>query len=752
MRFCSLRLCAGLLVTLPLHEAAAAPVPTAPNALPPVADVKPVTDTYFGTTIIDNYRWMEGEPSPAFRSFLSASKTFADDVIGRVRGIAKLQKDIDSFSGPYVTVSDMTPDGETLFYLRRGPKDDVARLVTRGASTGDERVLVDPETLPDARPHSEIDQIAPSPDGAYVAFGLQDNGPDSTVLRVFDSAQGVMLGEHIPGARFAAVSWLPDSSGFYYTRPADGGSTNRPRLRLAVFLHKLGSKTDRDVLTLDAAYLPFPYHARTVVPRLVLPPGSDYALAVLSNGVGQDIAVYSAPISELGEHPAPWRGLAEEGDGVTEISVSGPIAFLLTHAQAPTFRVVSEDLADPGFATARTVMPAGDGVITGIAAAADALYAARRAGSGMQLLRLDYNQSVAEQIRLPFAGTIAPAYGGSGGLIADPRVNGTFLSLESWMHPKVWLRYDLRVHRITDPSIMPVFPRDVSAYQAIETTATGDDGTKIPLSLIARRDVAKDKARPVLLEAFGSYGYAYDARYLPIALAWADQGGVFAVAHVRGGGELGRPWHDAGRLGAKANSMLDLLACARALAAQGYSNPAKIAASGTNAGALTVAGAMLRDPGAFRAVLLRAGLLNPLRSEEYPNGAANIAEFGSAHDPMQFKSLFALDPYEHVQPGTAYPAVLLTGSLADPVAPAWHAAKMAARLMADSSSGRPILLRVSQDGGSPNRADQEELQAEELGFLLWQLDMPDFAEAPAAPPRARGRHKGLARTEPRHPA
>jgi prolyl oligopeptidase len=732
------------LAALSCQVAHAAPPPAPP--VPPSAPAKPVTDTYFGTTLLDKYRWMEGDPTPELRDFLTASAHFADTQISRVQGRDKLLADIEKFSVPYVMVSNVTPDGDTLFYLKRGPKDDVARL-TVGAQPGAEHMLVDPEALPDALPNSEIDQFAPSPDGAYVAFGLADNGPDSSVLRVFDAVRHEPLPEHIPGARFASVAWLPDSTGFYYTRPYDGGGTDRRYLRLAVFLHRLGASMDTDIPVLDAAHLPFPFHAQTVVPRLVIPPGAGYAIAEVSDGVTQEIAVYAVPLTQLSQTPAPWKNLADEGDQVTEISVSGSLVFLLTHADAPTARVVSEDLADIGFKNARTVLPAGEGVITGIAAAADALYAARREGSGMQLLRLDFDQTVPEQVRLPFPGTIAPAYDGPGGLVADPRADGVFLSLESWMHPVTWLHYDLRLHRVVDPGVVPDFPRDTSAYQAIETTATAKDGTKIPLSLITRQDVARDGKRPVLLEAYGSYGYAFDARFQPAALAWADQGGIYAVAHVRGGGELGAPWRYGGRLTTKTNSTTDLLACADALVTQGYTGHDHIAATGTNAGAIPVAGAMLREPDAFRAVLLRAGLLDPLRSEEYPSGAGNVAEFGSAHDPSEFPALLAMDAYQHVRDGTPYPAVLLTGSLNDRVVPAWHAAKMAARLTEATSSGRPILLRVTQDSARPGHAARERLDADELAFLLWQLDDPDFTTAAPPPPAPPAHAKHTRRKE-----
>jgi prolyl oligopeptidase len=729
--------------TAVLRVAAADTAPATVGAeAPPVAETAPASDSYFGTTLTDNYRWMEGDPSPRLRDFLAASAKYADAQLERVQGRDKILADLENFGVPPTVVSNLVPDGDTLFYLTRGSSDASARLAMRGA-TGEERVLADPAKM-NAGPHAMINQIAPSPEGTYVAFGIESAGPDSTQLRIYDTSRNIVLPERIDGARFAAVSWLPDSTGFYYTAPVDHGTTNRRFLRLGVFLHRLGTALNQDTMVLDAAHLKFPFHAPGIVPRIVVTPGTDYALAVLSDGVSPELTIYTLPLSQVLEQAGTWKPLATQGNGVTGISITGSLAFLLTSDHAPAGRVVTEDLADPDFSGARTILPAGDGVITGIAASAGALYTARRQGDGMELLRLDFQKAHADHIALPFTGTIAPAYNGTGGLVADPRSDGVYFSLESWIHPKTWLRYDVKLHRAVDTKVVPEFPHDLDAFQSVETSAVAKDGTRIPLSLIFRRGIAKDHARPALITAYGSYGYPYDARFVPAALAWADQGGVYAVAHVRGGGEFGQPWRNAGSFANKSNSSTDLLACAAELAAEGYSAPAKTAASGTNAGAIAVAGAMLRQPDAFRAVLLRAGLLNPLRSEEYADGVVNVAEFGSAHDPARFPSLLAMDAYQQVKDKTPYPAVLLTASLADAIVPAWQSAKMAARLAAASSSGSPVLLLVSQDA-APSLAGREQLEAEELSFLLWQLGQPDFAQSPevvtkAAPVKGK-RHK-----------
>ena len=697
---------------------------------PPVAQIRPVTDHYGATTLVDNYRWIEAQPNPELRAFMTAETAQADAALARLPGREKLAHAIAALDFPAVVVPGVVQDGDAIFYLYRGATDDVARLMSRGIVGGDQHLLVDPEALPDAPMHSEIGAFAPSPDGSYVAYVLANAGPDSSVLRVHSVANNTELVEHIADARFAAVTWQADSTSFYYTRPVDTGAGDAPagaaRWRhLGAFLHKVDTTPARDILVLDAAHLPFPFHGQHIIPRLVLPPGSDYALAVVTDGVSPEIAVYAVPASQLAQQPAPWVAISPQGAGATQVAVSGSLAFLVTRQDAPTFRVISEDMADPGIDHARTVLPADQGVITGIAAGSDALYVARRQGVGMHLLRLDYHASVAEEVRLPFEGTIKPSFDEEGGLVADPRGAGALFSLESWVHPRTWLRFDSHLRRAVDAALVPPPPQDFSAYQAIETTATARDGTKIPLSIITRRDVVRDHVRPSLLEAYGSYGYAYDPRYMPEALAWADQGGVFAVAHVRGGGELGPPWHAAGQFANKPNTVTDFLTCADRLTALGYSDPMHRAALATNAGAVAVGAAITWQPSAFRAVVLRDGLLNPLRSEDTGKPDSTI-EFGSAHDPAQFANLLPIDAYSQIKEGVEYPAVLLSAHIDDPSVPAWQSAKMAARLSAATTSGYPILLRVAGDGPPETRAARAQTQAGDLAFLLWQLGAPDF--------------------------
>jgi prolyl oligopeptidase len=340
---------------------------------------------------------------------------------------------------------------------------------------------------------------------------------------------------------------------------------------------------------------------------------------------------------------------------------------------------------------------------------------------------------VPEEVRLPYAGTIAPAFGAGtarewGGLVADPRMQGAYFSLESWARKLTWMRFDVPLHRAVDMGLLPNPALDASLYKTVETSARAEDGTEIPLSIVSRADLAMDHARPALVDAYGSYGYAFDPRFMPMALAWADQGGVFAVAHVRGGGERGAAWHEAGTLARKINAASDMIACARALIKMGYTDEAHLAGMGTNAGTLAIGNAITLQPGLFRAAVLNAGLNNPLRVEDVPGHDIDVLELGSVHIPLQQAAVLSVDPYAQVRDRLNYPAVRLTSAVNDGYEPVWQTAKMAARLASATTSGRPILMRIAFDGSidGPTRAQRDEEQADDLTFLLWQLGAAGF--------------------------
>jgi len=323
---------------------------------------------------------------------------------------------------------------------------------------------------------------------------------------------------------------------------------------------------------------------------------------------------------------------------------------------------------------------------------------------------------------LPFEGAIIGAY-------ANGLEDGLWLLATSWLEPITVLRYDPATGRAADTGLSPRPPVDTSRFEAIKTFATARDGTKVPLSIIARRGLKRDGRNPTLVNAYGSYQITYTPGFNVRGIAFLEQGGVLAVAHVRGGGEYGRRWWKAGQLLAKPNTWRDLIDCCEALVREGWTSPAHLAIQGGSAGGITVGRALTERPDLFAAVISNVGVSNSLRAEFSQNGPTNIDEFGTIKDRDGFLGLKAMDSYQAVKDGTPYPAVLLTTGMTDPRVDPWHVAKMTARLQKATSSKNPVLLRVTFDAGhgiGSTRSQIDDERADEYAFVLWRAGVPGF--------------------------
>jgi len=328
---------------------------------------------------------------------------------------------------------------------------------------------------------------------------------------------------------------------------------------------------------------------------------------------------------------------------------------------------------------------------------------------------------------LPFDGAIQA-------LVTNPSEAGAWLELVSWTKSPLWYSLDAKTDKLTDTALVPPSPVDYSQIESEEVKAKSADGTMVPLSIIHKRGIALDGSHPTWLTGYGAYGINYDPYFDPTILAFLERGGVRAFAHVRGGGEYGEDWHQAGQKLTKQHTIDDFIAGGEYLIEHKYTSPAHLAGEGTSAGGITIGGAITQRPEMFGAALIRVGDSDSLRSETMASGPANIPEFGTVTEADGFKALLAMDAYQHVKANTPYPAVLLTTGVNDPRVAPWQAAKMAARLQADTSSGKPILLRVDYDAGhgiGSTKSQRDVELADELSFLFWQLGVKGYAPSPA---------------------
>jgi len=705
-------------LTLAIAFFAAACAPCAADPLTqPVAPVIPVTDTYFGTKVVDPYRWMEDPQSPQLQAWVKAQAAYTKDYLSRLPGRDALLARVEALDNAAMRVASMALCGSRYFYLKTTPRDQTAKLYARDGLKGRERLLVDPQVLGATGGRFTISDYYPSPDGRLVAVEIAPGGSELGVLRVLDAATGKPLKDSIDRVWEASVSWDPSDAFFYYTRlqKLGPGMTDLDKeLDEAAYLHRLGDDSGKDVPVLGRKFNPPVPMVPTDSPDIAICPGSPYAFGIIQNGVKNELTVVISPVGAVAKGRPAWKKIVDAGDDVVSVACKGRDLWLLTHKDASRFKVIHMDLDHPDIAHAQVVVPESDMVIRGISTAKDALYFATTRDGITHIFRIPYGQTRALPLPLPFAGSV-------NGSFASVLMPGALLRLAGWNQAPLWYAYDPATGSLTDTGIEPRNPTDFSGITAVEVTAPGADGTPIPLSIIYRKDLKLDGTHPCLMEGYGSYGISIDPSFDATRLALLEKGIVIAIAHVRGGGENGEAWHLAGQKSTKQNTIRDFIACAEYLIKKGYTSPKKLALRGTSAGGITIGGALTQRPDLFALAIVNVGVVNALRAEAEPNGASNTPEFGSVKNPDEFKWLYAMDAYQHVKKGAAYPAVLLITGINDPRVDPVELFKMTARLQAATSSKNPILLRVDADAGhgiGSTKHQRDLITADQAALLL----------------------------------
>ncbi|WP_395337315.1 prolyl oligopeptidase family serine peptidase [Novosphingobium sp. BL-8H] len=680
---------------------------------PPAARVAPVQDTYFGETLTDPYRWMENDKDPDWLPFLKAQNDYARGILDALPQRAGLLARIQQLSGDLTGTSEVQHAGGRLFYQQRPAGADNFKLFLQEA--GKVRVLVDPTQMTGAgAEHFSLDWWRASPDGKRVVYGVSPNGSEASAAHILDVATGKNLPETIPNTEYALPQWLDDGSGFFYNQLTGKVDTPDRYLDSQARFHRIGSDPSTDPILMKRGLDPAVAFEKIQIPFVATAQGSSYALLGLAD-VRTEMRLYVAPLADVVAGKARWQEVTRFEDEVTAFDLHGDDLILLANKDHPRGRLVKTSAKAPSLAGAAEVVPQGPQVIDSIERAADGLYLKMMDG-GVNRLRKLGNDGKVTEIPLPFDGTI-------GGLFTDPRQPGLLMTYGGWLTPPdVWS---------VDPSgklaktgMNPPPKIDVSGYATTRAFATARDGTQVPYALIYKKNLPRDGSAPAFIQAYGSYGAAaYTPSFLGKMLALVDAGAVVGFAYVRGGGEYGRDWHRAGQLANKPNTWRDLIDVCETLCRDKWTAPKHLAIGGRSAGGITVGRALTERPDLFAAVIDGVGWSNPLRYVVEQNGYGEEPEWGAISDPKGYQYIKAIDSYQHVVDGTPYPAVLLTTGITDPRVAPFHVGKMAARLQAASSSGKPILLRVDYDAGhgiGSTRSQQDREAADTYAFILWQ--------------------------------
>jgi prolyl oligopeptidase len=680
-----------------------APAQQSTNPCRPNARVDNVVNDYFGTKIADPYRWLEDQNSPETRAWIAAENRCTDAALNSLPGRDKIVARFGELM-KVDTIGAPIERGGRYFFSKRAADEDLFILYLREGREGKDQILVDPRPL--SKDHStSVNFEGVSEDGKMIAYGVRLGGQDQVTVHFLNVDTREALPDVLPSADYFNVAIEPDRKGVYYSRTTAHG----PR----VMYHAMARAA-----ALDTEVFGKGYGSDKIIVSQLSPDGR-YLLIVVAKGAGTDRSeIYMQDLKKHG----PIVPIVDDVNAFFDPRIAGDRVYLFTNWKAPNWRVLAVDLKGLARENWKEVIPEGKDRLDDVRPAGGKIIASYLHDAASSLRIFDADGKMDGEIPLPTLGT---------GGVASSRWSSkeVFIYFQSYSFPATTYRYDLASHEMTTWA-KPRVPVPSEDFEVKQIWYPSKDATQIPMFLFYKKNLKLTGGNPVLLTGYGGFDVSETPSFSERAVVWAEHGGVFAEANMRGGGEFGEAWHHAGMLGKKQNVFDDFYGAAEWLIREKYTNPNKLAIIGASNGGLLMGASLTQRPDLFRAVVCMYPLLDMLRYEKFLVARWWVPEYGSAENPEQFKYLRAYSPYQNVHAGTKYPAVLfITGDGDTRVAPL-HARKMAALLQTSSGSDRPILLMYDTKSGHSGGRPLGQRIAEEtniVSFLFWQLGVAPSA-------------------------
>jgi prolyl oligopeptidase len=720
-------------------------------AAPPKAATSPVIDDYHGRQIADAYRWLEDAAAPETRRFVEEQNAYMRSLLENIPGRDELRRRVEQLL-TIGRVASPRIGGNNYFYERRdGRQNQAVVYVSEGRQgeagqskglqekdvrekdvqekdlqetgpTKKERPLIDVNALaPDGT--IALDWWYPSDDGKYVAFGTSPNGSELSTLQVIEAGSGELLAEKIERTRAASVAWLPDSSGFYYTRyprpgdvPAGEEMYNR-----RVFFHTLNSGENA-----DGAHDPliFPAEGETMAPQqwpnVSVSNDGRWLLVDVSEGwTRTDLYLKDLLSRDPAAPESKFQRLITGGNFLYHGEILDGQLYITTNEGAPRFRVFKASCAAPERANWKEIIPESDAVIEGRAVIIGRkLFVHSMKNASSQLSLLDLEGCAVAQVAMPALGSIFDLGG-------NWNSDSGFFGFVSYAVPPTVYEVSLNGHTAEWARVESGI--DAARYQVEQLWFNSKDGTRVPMFVVNRKGLVKNGRNPTLLSGYGGFNVGRTPFFnRNVMLLLLEQGGVYVDVQLRGGNEFGEDWHRNGMLDKKQNVFDDFIAAAEHLIAEKYTDAEHLAIQGGSNGGLLMGAALTQRPDLFCAVVCQVPLLDMLRYQNFQIAKLWIPEYGSSEDATHFEYLRAYSPYHHVKAGVLYPSVLFMTAESDTRVDPMHAVKMAALLQAEAANGaeRPILLRVDSKAGHGVGKPIAKLVVDAVdvwSFLFWQL-------------------------------
>jgi len=679
----------------------------------PTARKSDVVDDYHGTRVPDPYRWLEDPDSPESRAWIEAQNRLTEAYLAAIPARTAIRDRLTKLWN-YPKYGTPFRKGGRYFFFKNDGLQNQSVLYKQASLTAQPETLLDPNLLSEDGTVA-LSTLAVTDDGRLLAYGTSASGSDWEEFRVRDVAMGKDRPDHLKWIKFSGASWTKDGAGFFYSRypePTDKALTDVNRFQ-KLYYHRLGTDQAQDVLVYERPDQPdWGMNAEVT---------DDGRYAVLQVWLGTDRRnrVYYLDLKQAKRPKVTGevvRLLDDFDASYSFVGNDGPVFYFLTDLDASRKRVIAIDTRHPERAHWREIIPQSTDVLEGIQIIHDTFVAQymHDASSRLRLVALDGRP--VKQLELPTLGSI-------GGISGERKDEEMFYAFTSFLYPTTIFRYDFKTGA-TSVFKAPTIDFDPSRYETKQVFYASKDGTRVPMFITHKKGLRLDGSNPTYLYGYGGFNISLTPAFSVAVLAWLELGGVYAVPNLRGGGEYGEEWHQAGMHDKKQNVFDDFIAAAEFLIAQGYTSTPKLAIAGGSNGGLLVGAAITQRPDLFGAALPAVGVMDMLRFHKFTIGWAWVTDYGSADSAAQFPYLYKYSPLHNIQAGTRYPATLVTTADHDDRVVPGHSFKFTAALQAAQAGPQPVLIEIEtkagHGAGKPTSKLIEE-QADRFAFLVKTL-------------------------------
>ena len=664
--------------------AQAAPESASPAISYPASKRGNVVEEHFGEKVADPYRWLENDPhkDADVAAWIRDQNALTQSILKSIPGRDILRSRMTQLLD-YERLALPIKRGDRYFFTLNKGMANQSSLYFRQGENGENRLLINPNTWAVDNADA-LAEWGASDDGRFVAYAVQTGGTDWRTIKVLEVDTGKVLADTIQWARYTRIAWSSDGSGFFYSRmpePAAGATASAGVANHAVYFHKLGAPQSEDRLIYSTPDRPGLLHVADRVRdgryvHISSTPGSNESELTVVDLETSD----RAPRTVVANFDAEWAPIANDGTKLIAITSAG----------AERRRIVSLDLADKSVKPVEILAEAaGKSVISDATIANGKLLVAYLVDAKTEIHRFSLDGKPEGQIPLPGIGT-------AGGLSGEAGGDHAFFVYNSYDAPLTTYRYDVSANKV-EPWVEPKTPIDLSKFVVDQRFYSSKDGTKVPMFIVRRKDVALPA--PTILYGYGGFGVSMLPEYNSLRLAWVEQGGVFVVANIRGGGEYGRSWHRAAQMENRQNAFDDFIAAGEFLKAEKITTPHGLTIQGGSGGGPLVGAVTNQRPDLFDAALPAVGVMDMLRYDKFTGGALWTVEYGNPAEEKHFRNLLGYSPYHSIKDGVDYPAILATTADADDrVVPA-HTFKYVAALQAAKIGPKPHLARIETRAG-----------------------------------------------------